>query len=642
MPETVVTGPDGREYTVSHPAGASQGEIIAYAKQNHGSIAASAPKPEGPDPNGTYGPLMDGIIEGVGTVGSGVAGSLAGFARGVGGALAGEDYETATAAQEKLASDLTYQPRTRAGQEAVGKLGDLADNSLFNWLGGLSESWGQGTNDYLEETPLARGAPLAGILASLGPDVAAGLATAGAGKVALATGKAAYRGGKEFVDGYNPVAPTLLSEIRSAPKKPDQSAGAAEVDTARQNVATAQNLSTPVALTQGQATRNAAQMSDEYNLASSNPDGVADDLARFREQQQRDLHQNLDQQESPRANWMDLDSDEALGRKVKATLEARRQSAREKTKGLYDIAREEGSMDMPIAIGGLDNAFEKLKQDKFHIHESGKFGTLEKLADEFGVIGGRPTSINNVEQFRQNINRTLNDITNPNHAAMAKILKKAVDKSLDSAPDAAAAYKRARAAYARNKTEWDGNALVTQITGRKGKSQSDQVGDEHVYQKIKNAPMADVRRMLRMAAKVPNGVELIHTLGQRVMMDLVKTSQKAGGEFNAQAFKRELDKLDRSGKLEALYGPQKAQKLRDIAEVGETVNTLPYGNSANISQSGNTMVKAVTEVIGKFPIPGIAMGARAAGDMWQGRKNTEFMKKKVDKALDIEGLLSYE
>jgi hypothetical protein len=226
---------------------------------------------------------------------------------------------------------------------------------------------------------------------------------------------------------------------------------------------------------------------------------------------------------------------------------------------------------------------------------------------------------------------------------MARVLKNAVDKSLDDAPNAAAAYKRARAAYARNKTEWDGNALVTQLTGRKGRTQSDQTGDEFVYKKIKNAPMADVKRMLRMAAKVPNGVELIHTLGQRVMMDLVKTSQKAGGEFNAQAFKRELDKLDRSGKLEALYGPKKAQELRDIAEVGETVNTLPYGNSANISQSGNTVLRHVTEILGQVPfMPLATRPIRGMGDMYQNKADSDFMKKKVQKSLDIEGLLSYE
>jgi hypothetical protein len=300
-------------------------------------------------------------------------------------------------------------------------------------------------------------------------------------------------------------------------------------------------------------------------------------------------------------------------------------------------------MDVPIRVDGLDDAFKELEDGFYNKVQSGDFKMLKDMADEIGVSKGRLATINDVEKFRVQINRVLKDPLNPNHKAMAKILKKAVDKSLDNAPAAAAAYKRARAAYARNKTETDGNALVTQLTGKKGRTQSPATADEQVYTKIKNAPIEDVKRMLRMVAKVPEGVNMIHTLGQRVMMDLVKTSQKAGGEFNAQAFKRELDKLDRSGKLEALYGPQKAQQLRDIAEVGETVNTLPYGNTANVSQSGNTVIKALTEAVGSVPfMPLATRPIRAAGDVYQGRADKDFVKRKVDKALDIEGLLSYE
>ena len=641
----------GRWVPVQTATNPSTGEQVGLIGGEWKPLASNSAKAAPPAPRDPSEPPARPFQETMDTIGSSVVGGLAGAARGLYGAFTGEDYETARANQDRVAGDLTVQPKSEAGREMVGKVGEAFDQPFFNWMEETAESWGQNTNDYLEGTPIRAAAPAAGILASLGPDIVAGAVSGGAGGGALRIAKSA---GGEILDGSqaaiqarkarkaeearkDKIAPTLLSSIDDPE---DLSAGAAQVERARQNVETARNLPTPIALTQGQATRNPAQMSDEYNLPRQDPETGAP-LAQHQAQQQMDLHQNLAQQDQPRANLMDLDSDEALGRKTKALLEARRQSAREKTKGLYDLAREEGSMDMPLSISGLDDAFKELKRQKFHIHEGGKFNTLEKLADEFGVVGGRQTSINNVEEFRQNINRTLNDITNPNHAAMAKILKKAVDKSLDNAPDAAKAYKRARAAYARNKTEWDGNALVTQLTGKKGRTQSPSTADEKVYTKIENAPIADVKRMLRMVAKVPNGVELIHTLGQRVMMDLVKTSQKAGGEFNAQAFKQKLDKLDRSGKLEALYGPQKAQQLRDIAEVAENVNTLPYGNTANVAQSGNTAIKSVMNIIGQTP-GFIGRGARAIGDADQKKAAQLLNEQKVKKALDIEGLLSYE
>jgi 23S rRNA pseudoU1915 N3-methylase RlmH len=430
------------------------------------------------------------------------------------------------------------------------------------------------------------------------------------------------------------VAPGILGD--------DRSVGASQTELARQNVAGAQNLQTPIQLTQGQATRNAAQMSDEYNMARTDGEGVAAPLAALQRQQQALLHQNLEQvaDSLDRSEPLVLNTDEEFGRSIKNTLQRREAEAKAKTGALYDQAEKQGAMDMPIAIGGLDGAFEKLKQDKFHIHESGKFGTLENLAEEFGVIGGRPTSINNVEQFRQNINRTLNDITNPNHAAMAKILKKAVDKSLDDAPDSAAAYKRARSSYARDKRETDGNALVTQITGRKGRTQSDSTADEKVYRTIITAPISDAKKMLRSLAKTDGGVNMIHNIGQRRMMDLIDAATKTDGSFNSAQFAKEIKKLDQSGRLEALYGPSRAEELRNIAEVGRNINTLPYGNYANVSQSGNTMIKRVADVIGRGPILGPL--ARKAGNKYNDWAQTYETEIKVKKALDIEGILSYK
>ena len=55
------------------------------------------------------------IQETLDTIGSSVAGGLAGLARGLYGSVTGEDYETAKAAQNQLSSDLTVAPRSDGG-----------------------------------------------------------------------------------------------------------------------------------------------------------------------------------------------------------------------------------------------------------------------------------------------------------------------------------------------------------------------------------------------------------------------------------------------------------------------------------------------------------------------------------------------
>lgn len=643
------------------------GEQLGLIDNQWQPLPSAAPKQPY---QGTYGPLVDGLVEGLATVGTGVAGGIAGAAGGLWDAVTGEDYETARETQDRISGALTWQPKSDGGREAVATIGEAMDNPLFNYIGETGDSWGQGTNDYLEDTPLGFAAPAAGILASMGPDIAAGAVTGGAG---AAGSRVARMAGSEIFDGVQDVAsnarrtgtdyfaerearkrrersfaPALLESVNAETAGPARSVGAAETDLARRNVELAADMPYPITLTQGQATRNAAQMSDEYNLIRQGQSEDVAPLAMLQNQQQRALQQNLQYVADTldRAEPAKLGSDELLGRSIKETLEKRRAERKEKTGALYNAAEEQGDFDMPIAIDTLDQAFAKLERKRFNRTEPGKMRLLRELADDIGVSGGQPARIRDIEEFRQQINNVLNDPTNSNDKAMAKILKKSVDDALDAAPKAAEAYKRARASYARDKSAFDGNALVTNITGRKGRTESPAVPDADVYRRIATGPMEDVRRLLREAAKTPGGVNMIHNMGARLMDDLIKASTKSGvdgdGGFNSARFAAELRKLDKSGRLEAIYGPQRADQLRRVAEVGEMINSLPYGNSANVSQSGNTMVKEALDIAAKLPMGVISTGARGLGNMHNDGVLRTRQQERVKKALDVEGLLSYE
>ena len=194
------------------------GQQFALVDNEWQEMPSSAP----PEPyQGTYGPLMDGLIEGVATVGSSVAGGIAGTLGGLWDAVTGEDYETARETQDRISSNLTYSPVSDGGRRAAEIISDAVDNPLFNYLGETGETWGQNTNDYLEETPFAFAAPAAGILAATGPDIAAGAVTGGAGAAAVRGGKALNATRKN-----SRVAPGVLDDGRSV--------GAAQVEQARQ------------------------------------------------------------------------------------------------------------------------------------------------------------------------------------------------------------------------------------------------------------------------------------------------------------------------------------------------------------------------------------------------------------------------
>lgn len=76
MPTTTVTGPDGTRYNVTHPEGATDDEIMAYA-QEQASKSREASEPSTDQQfHGALSSFLDGAIPGAGGVLSGAAGAL--------------------------------------------------------------------------------------------------------------------------------------------------------------------------------------------------------------------------------------------------------------------------------------------------------------------------------------------------------------------------------------------------------------------------------------------------------------------------------------------------------------------------------------------------------------------------------------
>ena len=279
-----------------------------------------------------------------------------GLVGGIYDSVTGEDYETARQTQTDVANALTYQPRTEAGKENMEWIGGLLDNDLFNWLAEAGDTAGQSTNDYLEETPVGFAAPLAGILASAAPDLAAGFATGGAGTAAV-KGAKALNASRQAAKQRERISPALLDE--------NNSVGSAAASDARSGARSAEALPVPLdgdaALTQGQATRNAAQWARERNLAKED---VGAALAQRFENQQGRLEDNLRwiNDGMDRAPAQALDSDYAFGQAVKKHLDTRRKTVKEKTNDLYEQAEKLGDLDSLINIEALGPAFKAPSQ----------------------------------------------------------------------------------------------------------------------------------------------------------------------------------------------------------------------------------------------------------------------------------------
>jgi hypothetical protein len=114
-----ITAPDGRLFQVTAPEGASQAEVLAYAKNNFGQ------------PSTTLGQKALGVGETALSAGTGIIGQLLGNVAGVGKEFVTGDFGKGTA--EKTAANvqqaLTYQPRGKVAPEYLQNIQSTLETS---------------------------------------------------------------------------------------------------------------------------------------------------------------------------------------------------------------------------------------------------------------------------------------------------------------------------------------------------------------------------------------------------------------------------------------------------------------------------------------------------------------------------------
>jgi len=163
MPSFTFTSPQGKMYTVNGPEGATKEQAFGILQQQLGSAKPEAPQtglsalppepgaqqPAPQQPEESLGKKIAGVGEAGLALGTGAIAGPVGAAYGVGKSLASGKYGTQAGVAEgekagtELANKLTYQPRTRTGQEAVGAIGKAFDESKLAGLPVEGQTIGQ-------------------------------------------------------------------------------------------------------------------------------------------------------------------------------------------------------------------------------------------------------------------------------------------------------------------------------------------------------------------------------------------------------------------------------------------------------------------------------------------------------------------
>lgn len=212
-------------------------------------------------------------------------------------------------------------------------------------------------------------------------------------------------------------------------------------------------------------------------------------------------------------------------------------------------------------------------------------------------------SLANMEQLRKFVNKvTGNDPTN---IKFAGDLKRAIDASTEGA--GGNLYKQARAERARYAHDYENIGVVKQLLNAKRGSEDRVVALEHVLNRSVIEPstsldtVRQVRRLLQTEG--PSGQQAWREL-QGGTLNYIKEQATKGVArdelgnpiINAGQLDRVITQLDKTGKLDFVFGKKGAEQLRTINDVAKDVLTAPPG-SVNTSNTASVVLAAMDMAI---------------------------------------------
>jgi hypothetical protein len=222
-------------------------------------------------------------------------------------------------------------------------------------------------------------------------------------------------------------------------------------------------------------------------------------------------------------------------------------------------------------------------------------GTARVDAEDYGgLIGLAPeagsASLKSMEQLRKFINKVAGN--DPTNIKFASDIKRAIDDATEGL--GGDAYKRARAARAKYAQDYENVGLVKQLLNTKRGTDDRVIAMEDVLRRSILQPSASLdtvrqlRRLLqtegdsgKQAWKELQGGTLRHIRDEALKS--VATDQAGNRIVSPAQLDRVINQLDKSGKLDFIFGKKGAEQLRVINDVAKVILTSPPGavNTSN-------------------------------------------------------------
>jgi hypothetical protein len=378
--------------------------------------------------------------------------------------------------------------------------------------------------------------------------------------------------------------------------------GAAEVDAARLRQERGNQLLIPMGddMTKSQITRNPSDVMFERETAKSPEFGapLQEKYALHNEKLQRNLQAEVDQ---TGAQMVGMDAPE-FGKVVSDTVSKYRNDRYQDVSNTYKAAQEAGELAQPVSYKSINDLITKETQGRpTKKAQNPLYAIVEEELKANDPKGTGMIPVNAMEDIRKLINEEA-DPSKKGSIRLAKQIKGEIDEATKNA--GGDLYKEAREKNRAFEAEFEDQGIIRDITRLK-KGTSDRVVPlENLADKLVfKGTGADVKAVFATLEKMgPEGQQIANEL-RGYAADKIKeqATKGVGRDINGKPYvsTAELDKqinaLDKSGKLDFLFGKQQAERFRTLNEFTKDLQTTPQG-TVNTSGTTSTMLAALGEM----------------------------------------------
>jgi hypothetical protein len=555
---------------------------------------------------------------------------------------------------ERVGKALSYEPQTKTGRQAtevLGVPGQLAEEYVAEPIGSavaqVSPAAGAITKGALTAAPLALGLrgkrptvevtpprvvpPGEGVI---NLDVPTQLRQQLEARQAAQAAQAQPAAGT-VAPVAAPAAGTVAPVVAPVGV---QSVGAAAVSPEKLRIERARSLPIPIELSKDLATRNPADVRFARETAKDPVLGQ-----RFQENYARlndELQQNMQALIERTGAEMTGVAPAQLGEALVNVVEPYRQARKGEVKTAYEAADAAGEMSQPVSYAPLVNYLNKVTKDRPTLKANNPI--LGIIEDEIKANDPNKTgqiSLRQLEDIRQVI---VNEIDPTQRGSMyhGNKLKKAIDVATQNA--GGDLYKQARQLNARYMSEFEDTPVIKNLTAIKKGTTDRAVAIENLVDKsILRGPASDVQKLFATLEKSgPDGVRMANEL-RGYVAEHIKNEATKGVErdINGKPYvsTAKLDntirQLDKSGKLELLFGKEGAAHYRTLNDVTKDLQTVPRGTT-NPSGTAAQIGAMLAESGAQFALSGIPAPIATLGKMAYDKRQTAKKLNKINEFIE--------